>query len=911
MSFKKYNRPLDRWDPTSVQGIAKAYQFDADADPARWLDAYRDHGLVGYWSLDDMHTADDLALDASGSYEDGPIGDGITTGISAPVGQGYDFAQVDDGIGDLYTEAEMDDGATYSVWCYLDDYDFPESGVLRGYSNGPHHWELRSDELRLRIADYDHRMDAYVPVREWFHWAVAYDDDEGEGQHYLNGEPIGEPRSEDANSMVTVDIIGHSQSSSRYFDGRLAEVRVYNRRLEDDEIEGLYDLGEGVISDSLAHWTLDDERTDDDDAIDSAIRGLENHGEISSDGVIPGIESPVGEGYRFDEEEGDVRVSGGDFRASVDEPFSVSAWIDPDRPSGDTNVATSIATVGSYDGAYGLDVHHSREYIRGGVRDTNDDRAEATFDYSFSGDGWVLATFVNDPDSEELRIYRDGELADTASTEEIGDITSTDDLHIGSNRPVSSSAHHYAGGISDVKYHDRALTDLEVEELYAKKRDDFINAQISQWSLDAETTEYAEDTSTVPDRTGRFTGTIHGGVTLGVESPVGRGFGFDGVDDYIEFQNSERALIGNGTVSFWTEVAPESVQDDRPYFISNHRDMEVELNPGFGIRYNRAGGYRVELNSASGDSLRAETNTDDLFSRVGEWIHITVRLEGDELALFIDGELDRTQDTDIQFEESAHPLCLAVMARSAPSHFLLEGKLSDVRLYNQALDDSEIERLYEMGETVDLGRVGHWTLDDEHTDGDITQDISPNENHGTLIGGVTTGVSSPVGEGFEFDGVDDWVDTNYAFPMQDFDAYSFSVWYQVDWEEDDEQLAVFSQNHWRNAIRIEEDRTRFYARGEGDTGHSVDVQATNDGTWHHAVMTAVAGDKYEVYINGDKAGDEDAPGAFYDMGDNVVEIAARRSHLQNRFRGKISDFRLYGRALTESEIEGLYEMGDT
>lgn len=48
------------------------------------------------------------------------------------------------------------------------------------------------------------------------------------------------------------------------------------------------------------------------------------------------------------------------------------------------------------------------------------------------------------------------------------------------------------------------------------------------------------------------------------------------------------------------------------------------------------------------------------------------------------------------------------------------------------------------------GLVGHWSMDDRDVDNGIIRDRSAFDNHGTLNGGIVTGVSSPVGRGFEF-----------------------------------------------------------------------------------------------------------------------------------------------------------------
>jgi hypothetical protein len=106
--------------------------------------------------------------------------------------------------------------------------------------------------------------------------------------------------------------------------------------------------------------------------------------------------------------------------------------------------------------------------------------------------------------------------------------------------------------------------------------------------------------------------------------------------------------------------------------------------------------------------------------------------------------------------------------------------------------------------------------------------------------------------------------------------------------------------------------------GDGGTEYSYeyesDVQSTN---WQHVVLRWAAGDRVEVFVDGERlgyAGSDAAtpPGAEWDDDGKDVFFGIGRSQkddLDELWEGRIDEVRIYDRALGDSEVEGLANDG--
>lgn len=103
-------------------------------------------------------------------------------------------------------------------------------------------------------------------TKEWFHVVGTYNKTDGNQRLYVNGvlrdidlhvagNTIVPFATTTAGSCYTTQKIGHSCVSTGYFNGRIAEVKLYNRALSNDEIKLLY-YGGKIYNGLVGYWPL-------------------------------------------------------------------------------------------------------------------------------------------------------------------------------------------------------------------------------------------------------------------------------------------------------------------------------------------------------------------------------------------------------------------------------------------------------------------------------------------------------------------------------------------------------------------------------------------------------------------------------------------------------------------------------
>ncbi|UWG51841.1 DUF1102 family protein [Halalkaliarchaeum sp. AArc-CO] len=214
---------------------------------------------LAHWPFDDGDIETDPVIDASGNGNNGsvenPDGASSAEGVDGIEGNAAEFGG--DGAYVKCDPLEIEDGLTVSAWVYpeqkSESYDFPENlGVVSQYpgSSQDKTWifEIDSDLSGTRFWDgtgggnwlHD---ETEVPEEEWTHVAAVWEQNERR-EIYVNGELRASDEAALDENMDVDNIqtrIGYTGDNNRYFQGRLDEVRVYNRDLTATEIRNLAD----------------------------------------------------------------------------------------------------------------------------------------------------------------------------------------------------------------------------------------------------------------------------------------------------------------------------------------------------------------------------------------------------------------------------------------------------------------------------------------------------------------------------------------------------------------------------------------------------------------------------------------------------------------------------------------------
>jgi len=203
------------------------------------------------------------------------------------------------------------------------------------------------------------------------------------------------------------------------------------------------------------------------------------------------------------------------------------------------------------------------------------------------------------------------------------------------------------------------------------------------------------------------------------------------------------------------------------------------------------------------------------------------------------------------------------------------------------------------------GLVGHWALDDGA--GTIVRDSTANGNDGQLIGDPQW-VDGVIAGALQFDGVGDYVEVPHDPVLAIEGQVTVAVWINA------ERHTGPGGSQWQG-ILAKGGNPRLYslyteARGvlhfsTGPGGAYIGSLSTGQvplNEWVHVAVVVDSGHQY--YLNGEPAG-QGGQGATA-VGGGTAPLTIGKTNEANEFLGMIDDVRLYDRALTPEQVQGIF-----
>jgi prepilin-type N-terminal cleavage/methylation domain-containing protein len=229
-------------------------------------------GLVGYWKMDEAswnnNCSTSTVMDSSGNNNHGLScisGSGLVAGATGIYNKAGDFDGVNDYISVPSNPANSQ--ISMSGWFYIDTFATLWSSVFGNYKISPTANGIdfipRSGSVMLCAGDGTAYVNgthcnasfssAAIKTGSWIHGVFTYD-----GvtlRAYVNGSLIGSA-AKTLDNTNTIFTIGRwdSAHANYYFDGRIDDVRAYNRALSAVEVTALYNYAPPAV----AHWKFDE-----------------------------------------------------------------------------------------------------------------------------------------------------------------------------------------------------------------------------------------------------------------------------------------------------------------------------------------------------------------------------------------------------------------------------------------------------------------------------------------------------------------------------------------------------------------------------------------------------------------------------------------------------------------------------
>lgn len=852
----------------------KAYAQDITSD------------LVGYWKLDEISGSSvNSSIDnINGTWsdsDDNEIGAEAITGI---INGGLQF----DGTDDIINLGDNLDLSALTICAWVKPQSPTEGYVIGKFSTGTnsgYYFRAITDtwQIGFRGSD-DDKLNASIEYDEWQHLCAIIAPGPQTSSIYKNGELV-----ESKTSLLSISdnsvplTIGNRIDGLRPFRGSIDEVRIYNRLLDANDVRAIYELN----SNTLCQGASDAGKMifNPDYAVMQYCDGAAwiDMGKEAS--VLHG-QKVTGGGYDINGVvfNGTTHLAQGSLTGTDPRYVTGSFWVK--RNTANLGTSQGILAYRNADNEYfrirfntsnelvldgqetGVGVYQLLARSAAAITDGNwhhvafsidstnraldqiylDDSASVTSNpYTFSafggGEEAVVGSFTT---AGSERLY--GALADLWI-----DFDNYIDFSDEANRrkfinadgravnlgadgslPIGTAPDVFLSGDTANWHTNKGLmagfseTGTLTTETIPPPRD-YEKKLVGWWKMSETGGGTVRDSS----ETG-LNGTMNGGMSGddSVTGPVGKALEFDGTNDTVSFPNNSAINLNTMTISMW--IKPDEV---------------ITPTNGIILMENRAGGsstnYEFVIDGeGSGTSNEGVLQLSyynggwrSIFSTIepviGEWQHLAMTIDSvtNTYAFYLNGVQTDTGTSTYDLVNSFPSLTMSLGNGDDPgSSEYYDGQMDDVRIYNYALSEEEMEELYNMGSRYEMGNA-------------------------VDFGSRKVIRNAPL------------------LDVEDDDKFTGSFWFRTTATNNSRIIDTVDQNFHMQIVPP----TGYLALRVSNPGSGLGTHinanygsALNNGIWHHIMMAADAGaGTLQVYIDGVLV-----PGSVYGFDSTVMDFTS-------------------------------------
>jgi len=788
---------------------------------------------------------------------------------------------------------------------------------------------------------------------EWRHFAFTWegstdtiiiyiDGAVDQGSLYCDVDPV------DSLNAGSNLFIGQTGAGGSYYTGEIDHIRIYNyartaKQIVEDMNAGHPAVGSPAGS-YVGYWKFDEGYGDT--AYDSSI--YNNGGNLA--GACPGAatcpawsnEGKFNKALSFDG--GDyVSLGSADHLEMGTGSITLSLWVKANSFSGYTELFYGSATGGNH--GYGMMLNSSGE-VRYEIYGSTGGRQYVTSD-SITTDKWYHLVMTFDHQTNQLKLYINGEKNKSNTLSDPGDVQSPQGFIIGSH---AGTSYYFDGFIDEIKIYPFALTEDEVKLDYNRGASVVLGAlstdssgnpsnssershcppgdttascsPVAEWKFDEKTGTTTNDTSGNEN-----TGTLVGSPIWksAGECKQGACLNFDGINDYVDCGTS-LSFTDALTIETWVKlndlgdggiVGKYSNWGHYNYALwyeSNQIYFEVGNKGTDGTP--EGGAWETKVSS-------------NIIDTPGQWYHVVGSYDKNKVKLFVNAIEENSADENRDLSTGAKVCVGSVRYDCVTSHgynetnSFFDGLIDGMRIYNYARTQAQVAWSYNRGNPV-----GWWKLDE--CQATTTYDSSGNGNNGIItIGG--TGSQDGVGTcadvdstkawyngrngkynySLSFDGTDDFVSIGNPSELNITDEVTLSAWLKSNEASGSKTVVSRGYAYMINA---------YYSSGVEFYGHdgtdSTSCTLSWDSSWTNnwILLTAVirpytSGWTIKGYVNGvEKCSGTNSN--FDGPRDASESVYIGSLNGTGRYQdGQIDDVRIYNYALTEEQIKNVMNQG--
>lgn len=911
-------------------------------------------GLVGYWKMDE--SAANLcsggindSCDSSGNSNDGAWNADATATVGK-FGNGVTL----DGTGDYVSignpgSLNPTSAITVSSWVYLDtrvsysrSVDKTGSYLLEpSYSsgNGPIFCVYAGGAARCTS-----QTALTVPTSTWVHVVGTYDSASKTVVVYYNGSLFSSSILSGLSSYTITTtannlVFGSYNGSDYFMDGKLDDVRIYNRALSPKEVRDLYNWAPAPV----AHWKMDEASWTNDCTTTSVSdsSGNGNNGSSCPNGT--GSTTPVngkfGKAGNFDGTNDYINVA--DTTILKPAQITVSAWIYANSYSSWSTVVMK-STNGSWGDGYGL-AHYTGTDNNINFFINNYSANKATGTITPGQWAYVTGTY----DGANIKLYINGVLIQSTPYSTALS-NSNSPLYIGMGAGGGGTQYLWKGKIDNVQIYNYARTQKQiVSDMNAGHPSvgSPVGSAVAYYKFDegyGNTIHNSGSAGSAADGTASGTGWYNSG-------KYGKALDFEPGNDAMVNLGSSSSLNETGGLTFSTWLYTDAYTETWPSLYQRGSQSGVA---GFIWIYQNSGSLNYQY--ANGGSVVTITSGCGLTTNAWQYVSLVHDRDNKKIFCYVNGVLKDTDTyTDTALTVTTGTAYFGTYQGSTADSYHLNGRLDETKIYNYALTEDEIKLDYNRGAAMVLGAlsdtsglaggsvasssasaeycipgdtstcnppVAEWKMDEGSWTGncatDSVFDSSGNGNHGDSCPNASApsgGKTGKFGKAGEFDGSNDYVYLADS-PNWDFTSTTIEGWfYPTAFQSGDKLLMRDDGNtnrYWQIQLSGTSGAVQFL--GVAPTAWQYNFTSTKNltlNTWNHVAVTInAATDTAYMYFNGRQVGSDTATGDLV-TGARQIEMGGTVLGSYS-LKGKIDQVRIFNYARTMAQINWDYNRGD-
>ena len=406
------------------------------------------------------------------------------------------------------------------------------------------------------------------------------------------------------------------------------------------------------------------------------------------------------------------------------------------------------------------------------------------------------------------------------------------------------------------------------------------------------------------DASGSYDGTPSN-VTFGVGGKINYGARFNGSSSYIDVSSFSFGS-DNLSISMW--IKPSSTQNAYANIIDFNQTNTSKVGV-FAIQQDASNTNQYKIWQWNGSSYN-QSNSVTLTADT--WNHLVYALQSNgNYAFYLNGT-SSTSGSNLTASTSGVTETLNIgrwynNGGSAGRYF--NGDIDQVRIFSKALNQTEVDTLYNNGDGETACVYTATTTDNDYPTTNLAYyklDNSAEDEKGSYDG-TETNIEyrfGRYGQAAVFNGSSSKIDTNISTITSN--AGSVSLWVKTT---TGTQSAFFGgQSPSTNRFYFGVRNSNFWM-GAGDTQNSYNISASSllDGNWHHVVLT-LDGSTAKYYLDGNST---PVDTISYTSGGTIgvtpligaLDLTGSFSSYTN---GSIDQVRIYSTALSASQVAELY-----